>query len=374
MTTSSGRVMFSVAEESFGSAVQELRHAFGRSLQVERAGPDLGVITTTAPGVGEVAAACLRRPLVFIRHLTVEMAGLSRDAAADIGTVTEAARSIVAGNRGELAIQTWVSGSPNIGYGSGELYQRLAEDLSEQGLSISRAGKRDVMSGCITPDGVLIGLNKAADSLSDWPGGRIRLSRDQDQVSRAEFKLEELFQIFSLRLPDSGLAVDLGASPGGWTRILRRQGLTVWAVDPADLDPRITADPGVHHVRTTAGEFFRSAGTRFDLAVNDMRMEPVLSCQVMLRAARLLRPGALAIVTLKTGGKRQAETVTRCLTLLGEQYEVVHARQLHHNRQEVTVLATARQQATKGNRPDAPAASRHQARARGQTQGARRGF
>jgi 23S rRNA (cytidine2498-2'-O)-methyltransferase len=33
------------------------------------------------------------------------------------------------------------------------------------------------------------------------------------------------------------------------------------------------------------------------------------------------------------------ESVHRCLELLGRAYEVVHARQLHHNRHEVTVVA-----------------------------------
>jgi 23S rRNA (cytidine2498-2'-O)-methyltransferase len=118
--------------------------------------------------------------------------------------------------------------------------------------------------------------------------------------------------------------------------------MTVWAVDPGDLDPRIAVDPDVHHARTTAAEFFRSSEMRFDLAVNDMRMDPELSCRVMLDAASRLPAGALAIVTLKTGTHRPVETVQQCLKLLGRAYETVYARQLHHNRREVTVVARRR--------------------------------
>lgn len=338
--TSDGRVMFSAAEESFTSAVRELRGAFGRSVTVERLGPDVGVISTTAPKVPEVASACLDHPLVFIRHLTVEIARVGREDAADIGTIAEVARSAMTDwpVGADLAVQAWVSGTPDVGYGSAVLYRCLTDALTSAGFTVARADRPDVLSGCVTRRGVLIGLNRAEYSLSDWPGGRVRLSRDKAQISRAEFKLEELFKIFPVDLPTNGRALDLGASPGGWTRILRRLGLTVWAVDPADLDPRVAGDAGVRHVRTTAGEFFRSTRTRFDLAVNDMRMEPVLSCQVMLDAAPRLSPGALAIVTLKTGGNRPVETVSRCLTLLGKAYEVEFARQLHHNRQEVTVV------------------------------------
>jgi 23S rRNA (cytidine2498-2'-O)-methyltransferase len=69
-----------------------------------------------------------------------------------------------------------------------------------------------------------------------------------------------------------------------------------------------------------------------------MKMDPVMSCRVMLTAAAHLRAGALAIVTLKTGAHRPVETVHRCLELLSRSYRVVHARQLQHNRQEVTVV------------------------------------
>ena len=346
MRAAPGRVMFSVAEQSFGSAVRELRAEYGPKLHVERVAPDLGVIAAATPKVSEVAVACTSRPLVFIRHLTVEMARVARPEAADLAAVALAARSILAGNAvgAALAVQTWVSGSGAMGYGygSGELFGHLAQDLTAHGFSVSRAGQQHVLSCCITVNGVSVGLNRRADSLCDWPGGRVRLSRDDTQVSRAEFKLEELFQTFALRLPSRGRAVDLGASPGGWTRILRQHGLEVWAVDPGDLDARVAADRRVHHVRSTAGEFFRSCGTRFDLAVNDMKMDPMMSCQVMLTAAPHLRPGALAILTLKTGTYRPVETVHRCLTLLGRSYQVVHARQLHHNRQEVTVVGRRR--------------------------------
>jgi 23S rRNA (cytidine2498-2'-O)-methyltransferase len=344
-----GRVLFSVAEDSFSAAARELRDEFGPGLGIERAGPDLGMITSAAPGAAEVARACAARPLVFIRHLTVEVRRVPLAEAADIKAVVAAARSAVAdglagtGLAGTgLAVQVWASGASGTGYGSGDLRAEVARALAGDGIPVARAGQRQVLSCCIAPAGVLIGLNRAGDSLSDWPGGRVRLSRDPAQVSRAEFKLEELFQAFPVRLPPPGRAVDLGASPGGWTRILRSRGMTVWAVDPAGLDPRVAADPLVHHARTTAGEFFRSGGTRFDLAVNDMRMDPELSCRVMLDAARQLRRGALAIVTLKVGTRRPAETARRCLRLLGGAYEIEHARQLHHNRHEVTVVARRR--------------------------------
>jgi len=334
-------VIFSTAEESFSFAVRELRNAFGSSLRTERVGPTLGAILDPEPSAHAVATAIAEEPLVFIRHLTVEVGRIGREEAADIDVVARAGtRAVVdAGVTGAVAVQAWTTGSPNLGYRAGELFRRLAGELGAAGFRVASAGEEHVLSCCIMPAGVVLGLNRTADSLVDWPGGRVRLTRTDEQVSRAEFKLEELSHVTSVRLPMSGRALDLGAAPGGWSRILRRRGLSVWAVDPADLDPRLASDPEVRHVRTTAGEFLRATDERFDLVVNDMRMDPLLSCRLMGDAAAVLRAGALAVVTLKLGSGQPIRIVRQCLDELAWHYAIEFARQLHHNRHEVTVVA-----------------------------------
>jgi hypothetical protein len=45
-------------------------------------------------------------------------------------------------------------------------------------------------------------------------------------------------------------AIDVGASPGGWTSYLADScGYHVVAIDPAELHPDVQARPGVHHLR-----------------------------------------------------------------------------------------------------------------------------
>lgn len=338
--------MFSASDDGFHSAVQELRDVFGRHLGIERLGPDLGVLTTPMPTVGEVADECVDHPIAFIRHLTVEHRRLPWVEASDLENVAsvglELVRSMEIGP--DLAVQTWTSGSTKIGYGAGEAFHAIADHLTARGLTVARAGVKNVLSCCVTSTGVSLAVNRVGDSLADWPGGRVRLARDDARVSRSEFKLEELFQVFPMDTlgawpPVGGRAIDLGAAPGGWTRILRQRGLAVWAVDPGDLHTSLAEDRDVHHVRTTAGEFFRSTDMLFDLAVNDMRMDPMRSCRVLVEASGRLRPGALAVVTLKIGVRQPVETLHRCLTALRERYTILFARQLHHNRHELTVVA-----------------------------------
>ncbi len=343
-----GRVMFSASEDGFAAATHELREVFGRGLQIERAGPDLGLLPPGSPGVAQVHAACLGHPVAFVRHLSVARRIVPRQQADDLDRVATLAAEVVASapddlpDGAELAVQAWSSGTPRLAHSAGQLALGVSERLLDKGFGVTRAGSAQVLSCCLTSDGVVVGLNRRALSLSDWPGGRVRLGRPPGQVSRSEFKLEELFQLCPLEIPAAGTALDLGAAPGGWTRILRQRGLEVWAVDPGELAPPLPADPLVHHQAATAGEFLRRTGIDFDLVVNDMRMDPELSSEVMLQAAQRLRPGGVAIITLKTGTHRPVRTLHRCLRILQPKYETVFARQLHHNRHELTVVAQRR--------------------------------
>ena len=340
---SQARTVFSASEASYSAAAKELRGVFGGAL-VERLGPDVGCLHAAGvdiADIADIAEECRRRPLVFVRHLMREEARVSAEAS-DAGNLISGAAIDLARSHAiasELALQIWVSGDATVGPRADELRSRVADGLQRQGFAVARADRAWVLSICATPTGIVLGINRRADALADWPGGRVRLARDEGQVSRSEFKLEEALAVFDLALPVGGVAMDLGASPGGWTRVLRRHGLSVWAVDPADLDLRVVADPSVHHARTTAGRFLAETDRSFDLVVNDMRMTAELSCEVMLVAARRLKPGGLAIVTLKLSPHEPLQTVHTSLTILRRAYVILHARQLHHNRNEVTVVA-----------------------------------
>ena len=331
-------MLFSVDADSYELAVREIREEFGAGVRVERISGDLGRIVENAPPVEELARACGDGRIVFVRHLTVEIAGFRPGDVPDGHELAELILSELPAHPQALAVQTWTDGA-----GTGGSYYHLLEDaLGARGVAVSRSGQDVVVSCFVSAKAVLIGVNRLEDSLSDWPGGRMRLARSDDRVSRSEFKLEEAIQTFGLELEPGAKSLDLGASPGGWTRILRQHGLEVWSVDPGELDRRLAGDRGIHHEATTAGSFFRKNQTRFDVVVNDMRMDQVLSARVMLDAVPHLRRGALAIITLKGGGRNPLDAARRGMDVLRKEYDVLHARQLHHNRREITVIARAR--------------------------------
>jgi 23S rRNA (cytidine2498-2'-O)-methyltransferase len=181
-----------------------------------------------------------------------------------------------------------------------------------------------------------LGLSRAADNLRDWAGGARRFKREADQISRAEFKLLEAVELFRLDLPAGGIALDLGAAPGGWTRILRKHAMRVVAVDPGDLDSRLVADLAVRYVRETAQRYLRAAEEQFDVILDDMRMDARDSARIMVAAARNLRDSGWALVTLKLPQRGAERVAASALEVLRERYEVVGARQLFHNRSEIT--------------------------------------
>lgn len=343
----SSRLLFSADDTYLHAAIQELRELYPDA-RVQPVGADLGSIEAEGLAIAELAAACRERPVIFVRHLFREIGSVT----VATGTSLEDVVAIALGTWSALpvapavALQVWSSGARDgacsgdvdLPFRTDELWHALADGLTKRGTDVARSGREQILTACVTPAGIIFGLNGPGSALADWPGGRVRLAKPKGQISRAEFKLEELFRMGELELPISGIAVDLGASPGGWTRILRQRGLSVWAVDPAALDLRVARDPEVHHVRTTAGPFLSSTTLEPDLIVNDMRMTAELSASVMLSASRVLKPGGLAVQTLKISPDRALATVRSALRTLRQEYEVVFVRQLHHNRNEVTVV------------------------------------
>jgi 23S rRNA (cytidine2498-2'-O)-methyltransferase len=328
-----------MAEDSFPLAREEMRRHVPDLVEVRRVGAEAAIVETEATTAKELAALVRRTPLLFTRHITAVVAEfdpVDGGLASVIDALDAAIRELT--TEPEIALQLWVSGKVHYEFNRHETWQRAAELLGERGHRASRAGSPVAVSICYTPKTAIVGVNRVADSLSSWPGGEIRLSRSPEQVSRAEFKLEELFKTFDFPADLGEYALDFGAAPGGWTRILAARGFHTTAVDPGDLDPRVLQLPNVYHARTTAGNFLRNNREGFDLLVNDMKMSPARSSRLMIDSLPRLEPHGFAIATLKTGDRGVLPQIEESFAILGEGYDIEFARQLRHNRNEVTVV------------------------------------
>lgn len=217
-----------------------------------------------------------------------------------------------------------------------EFPQDLEDELIALG-HIKNDAKPDWALSLLIHEGTLYaGASYCVDNLSNWNGGMHRFKKSEDSISRAEFKLLEALAVFNVDLSKADSALDLGAAPGGWSKVLLERGLKVTAVDPALLSASILNHPNLTHIKDVAERL--KPKSPFDIIVNDMRMDMMASSKIMLDLSPFLAFGGLVIMTLKLPHKEWYKNTKRAFKLLEKSYTVQGARQLFHNRSEVTVV------------------------------------
>jgi 23S rRNA (cytidine2498-2'-O)-methyltransferase len=181
---------------------------------------------------------------------------------------------------------------------------------------------------------------------SNWPMGIPRLKMPRDAPSRSTLKLAEALQEMlteaeRARLRPGRRAVDLGASPGGWTWQLVQRGMKVTAVDNGPMDPALMASGLVDHLRAD-GFTFRPRHP-VDWLVCDMVEKPA---RVVDLVCRWFERGdcRAAIFNLKLPMKRRFEEVEAARSALQTRLRRLGGgwrlsiRQIYHDREEVTCL------------------------------------
>ncbi len=174
-----------------------------------------------------------------------------------------------------------------------------------------------------------------------------RLKFPSDAPSRSTLKLEEAFHIFiphdewDERLGSGMYAVDLGASPGGWTYQLVKRSMMVHAVDNGAMAESLMATGQVMH--------HQADGFKFEPPRNNVYW---LVCDMVEKPSRVAQLAAdwvvngwcrEAIINLKLPMKKRYEEVNQNLALVRDAlqengiHSEVHAKQLYHDREEVTV-------------------------------------
>mgnify|MGYP000741703393 FL=1 len=172
-----------------------------------------------------------------------------------------------------------------------------------------------------------------------------RLRMLHDAPSRSALKLDEA--ILTLLDPNErdtllreGMwAADLGAAPGGWSWILARRQIRVYAIDNGPLAETAMATGLIEHLR--ADGFSWQPPRMLDWMVCDMVEQPR---RVATRMAEWFANGwcRRAIFNLKLPMKKRWQETRLCLDLFEQQAGrplTVRAKQLYHDREEITVYA-----------------------------------
>lgn len=163
---------------------------------------------------------------------------------------------------------------------------------------------------------------------SPFPLGQANLIEDKETPpNRAYLKLWEALVRLG-RFPKAGeTAIDLGASPGGWTYVLAKAGANVLALDKAPLDPAIAAMPGVAWQQ---GSAFAFEPRPVDWLVCDVicypdRLESMIAAWIESGEARQI------IATIKLQGETDHAAVARFAAIANG-----HVQHLCHNKHELT--------------------------------------
>ncbi|HEX7560254.1 MAG TPA: 23S rRNA (cytidine(2498)-2'-O)-methyltransferase RlmM [Usitatibacter sp.] len=193
-----------------------------------------------------------------------------------------------------------------------------------------------------------VGVSTIGNS-SDWPMGIARLRMPSGSPSRSTLKLAEALMEFldekerAQRLAPGMTAIDLGASPGGWTWQLVQRGLMVIAVDNGAMDPALLETGQVKH-RRDDGFHYRPAEP-VDWMVCDMVESPA---RIARLASQWIAQGwcAETIFNLKLPMKKRWEEVERCRGIVDEALGgggyYLRMKHLYHDREEVTAYLARR--------------------------------
>ncbi len=181
----------------------------------------------------------------------------------------------------------------------------------------------------------------------------------KEAISRSELKLIQAFDDFETG--GRGIALDLGAAPGGWSDFLAKSGYKVIAVDNGELDYgalekrgfRVKVAEGgkalqddlrendIVHIKSNAKNVSELDGIKVDLIVNDMNMEPSDSVAVLLPFLEIASKNAELIMTIKCIDRKAEKFIAKAKKALGGHFKITGLRVLPSNRQELTLHAVS---------------------------------
>jgi 23S rRNA (cytidine2498-2'-O)-methyltransferase len=215
---------------------------------------------------------------------------------------------------------------------------RLQDDIKLPRLHIFFPDKNSVLIG--TSD-----RHNSAETIM----GIARQSMPPEAPSRSTMKLAEAIEVFmdrseQTRLLRQGMqAVDLGAAPGGWTWQLVKRGIRVTAVDNGPMKGGLINHPLVQHLKQDGFKY--APHKAVDWLVCDMVDKPS-------KVAKLIEEWFAAgwckhaIFNLKLPMKQRISALDSALGGIrkrldeeGINYRMI-AKQLYHDREEVTVFLT----------------------------------
>ena len=334
------------------AALREVRGVAPDAEVLDRLDTDSLLVGSASGWLGPALAAALP---TFVLHvapvsLTVPLLGdradldVLRHAVADEVRLPVGERFAVQARRGASSV---AGRHGEALYTSRDVEIAIGRPLEMRGLVVDVLRPEHVVSVYLHRRAALVGVSRSTENLAIQADPHRLVSGVGTSVSRAEHKLEEAIDVFGLTVDAEVRALDLGAAPGGWTKVLADRGARVTAIDPGALADPLCEMPNVEHLRARV-EYVELPLESYDLIVNDMNLDDRESAAMMCFAARWVRRGAPGVMTLKLATKHPWAAIERTYEILNHAYEVLRIRQMFVNRQEVSLLLRRRPELATG--------------------------
>lgn len=176
----------------------------------------------------------------------------------------------------------------------------------------------------------------SSEPVSQFPLGWHEFNEDKiTSPNRAYLKLWEVLALQHLKIDKGMSVIDFGASPGGWTYVLSQHTKKVYALDKADLDPKICK---LKNIVFKKGDAFKEAPENYkdcQWFFSDIICTPERLYQLV---EHWIKNSSIEnyVCTIKFKGNCQFDMIDKFLEI--PYSKVIH---LYHNKHEVTWIRRA---------------------------------
>ena len=366
-----------------GAATAELMSVLGAT-RLAKVGTDKAINVYLVEGCNPDVQAKNRNNLVFVESLITletEIAYYGTDYEPIIKYISLRASEAGIG-RFNLEVKIFNS---HLGETAKSVEVKIGSPLEAAGLPVSMADPETTfyIIFLAAGRGALVCSGRSADTLK-LDMARYYKRTEETPISRATYKLLEAFSYFGIADGPSGICLDVGAAPGGWSSIMLRNHWKVVAVDNALLDyeslssrkvkisvlyresegesgigsacrngkiemlsaKNLTMAIGesdlVHIKSNMTAELMcllASAG-KFGFLVMDANVEPIETAKILTELRPLLADNAHVLATLKLPHGKIG-TISKAVSNLSTAYCDIRLKKLPHNRREITLCASA---------------------------------
>ena len=222
--------------------------------------------------------------------------------------------------------------------------EKLIKKLRKEGIRLNRKKplkKSNFVQILLMPDKSLIcsvitknQMPRLSQLLSPFEGGFTTITEDKKAPSRAYRKIIEAQKILGHYFKPEEIVVDLGASPGGWSYIARKQGSKVIALDRSELAEDLMNDSQVTFIK---GDAFKYMEEKIDWVISDIICEPKRILELIHRWVEAEKCQQF-IFTIKFKGSEDYPILKQFQEVsLKLNYDSI-LRQLNANKNEVTFM------------------------------------